>query len=366
VLATMPPLLSAIANAGRHGVLIKSAVVMEKFGKATVVAFDKTGTLTEGAPRVAELAPVPATGIHADEALTLAAAAERSSEHPIARAVVALARERDLDLPAASGFTSTPGQGVSATVTGRRIRVGSPGLLSAGDGLDEETIQQARRFVRQFETGGRTAVVVLVDDVPVAVLAIADRLRPGARETVIALTALTGHSPVLLTGDNQRAAEALASEVGITDVRAGLLPAGKVDAVRALQADGHRVLLVGDGVNDAPAMATAHLGVAMGRQGSDLALETADAVIVRDELDTLPSMIGLSRRAHRVVTANLAIAATVIVLLVGWDLVGTLPLPLGVAGHEGSTVIVGLNGLRLLHSRAWRRAQGGRSQPRSP
>ncbi|WP_433299661.1 heavy metal translocating P-type ATPase [Pseudonocardia sp. CA-142604] len=367
VLATMPPLLSAIANAGRHGVLIKSAVVMEKFGQATVVAFDKTGTLTEGAPRVAELATVPAAGIYADEALTLAAATERSSEHPIARAVVALARERNLDLPAADGFTSAPGQGVSATVAGRRVRVGSPGLLIAGgDGPDEETIQQARGLVRKFEMGGRTAVVVLADDVPVAVLAIADRLRPGARETVTALTALTGHSPILLTGDNQRAAEALASEVGITDVRACLLPAGKVDAVRALQGDGHRVLLVGDGVNDAPAMATAHLGVAMGRQGSDLALETADAVIVRDELDTLPSMIGLSRRAHRVVRANLLIAATVIVLLVGWDLIGTLPLPLGVAGHEGSTVIVGLNGMRLLHSRAWRQVQGGRSPRRRP
>jgi cation transport ATPase len=348
---------------------------MEKFGQATVVAFDKTGTLTEGAPRVAELAPVPAAGIHADEVLALAAAAERPSEHPIARAVVAMARERNLELAAANGFTSAPGQGVSATVAGRRVRVGSPGLLIAadpaaaapvGDGLDEETIQQARHLVRQFETGGRTAVVVLIDDVPAAVLAIVDRLRPGARETVAALTALTGHSPVLLTGDNQRAAEDLASEVGITDVRAGLLPAGKVDAVRALQTDGHRVLLVGDGVNDAPAMATAHLGVAMGRHGSDLALETADAVIVRDELDTLPSMIGLSRRAHRVVRANLAIAATVIVLLVGWDLVAALPLPLGVAGHEGSTVIVGLNGLRLLRSRAWRKVQGGagRSQPR--
>jgi cation-transporting P-type ATPase J len=371
VLATMPPLLSAIANAGRHGVLIKSAIVMEKFGEATVVAFDKTGTLTEGAPRVAEVAPVPDAGIHADEALSLAAAAERSSEHPIARAVVALARERNLYLPVANGFTSVPGQGVSATVAGRHVRVGSPGLLLAAatattapdeDGPDEETIEQARDLVRTFESGGRTAVVVLVGGAPAAVLAIADRLRPGARETVTALTALTGHSPVLLTGDNKRAAEALASEVGITDVRAGLLPAGKVDAVRALQADGHRVLLVGDGVNDAPAMATAHLGVAMGRQGSDLALETADAVIVRDELDTLPSMIRLSRRAHRVVRANLAIAATVIVLLVGWDLVGTLPLPLGVAGHEGSTVIVGLNGLRLLRSRAWRRARDARSR----
>ncbi len=187
-------------------------------------------------------------------------------------------------------------------------------------------------------------------------LGLADRLRADARDTVIALGALTGNSPVLLTGDNPRAAARLAAEVGITDIRAGLLPADKVDAVTAWQAEGYRVLLVGDGVNDAPAMAAADLGVAMGRRGSDLALETADAIIVRDDLSTLAAVIGLSRRSRRVVGANLAFAAIVIVALVSWDIAATLPLPLGVAGHEGSTVIVGLNGLRLLRAAAWRRA----------
>jgi cation-transporting P-type ATPase J len=161
---------------------------------------------------------------------------------------------------------------------------------------------------------------------------------------------------VLLTGDNTRAAAQLGAEVGITDVRAGLLPEHKLDTVTALQADGHRVLLVGDGVNDAPALAAADVGVAMGRHGSDLALDSADAVIVRDDLATLPSMVNLSRRAHRVVRANLTLAAVVIVGLITWDVVGTLPLPLGVAGHEGSTVLVGLNGLRLLRKAVWNRA----------
>jgi P-type E1-E2 ATPase len=173
---------------------------------------------------------------------------------------------------------------------------------------------------------------------------------------VSALDALTGRTPVLLTGDNAGAAGLLAREVGIIDVQAGLLPADKVDHVRALQATGRRVLLVGDGVNDAPAMAAADLGVAMGRHGSDLALETADAVVVRDELDTVAKVIDLSRRARRLVTANLLIATSIITALVIWDLFGHLPLPLGVAGHEGSTVIVGLNGLRLLRTAAWRRA----------
>ena len=211
----------------------------------------------------------------------------------------------------------------------------------------------------ELEAAGRTAVVVLVDDLPVGVLGLADRLRSDAQTTVRALTALTGATPVLLTGDNPGAAARLAAEVGITDVRAGLLPADKVAEVQALQAAGHRILLVGDGVNDAPAMATADLGVAMGRHGSDLALETADAVVVRDELAILPKIIDLSGRAHRVVKANLIIAATVITVLVTWDLLWLLPLPLGVAGHEGSTVIVGLNGLRLLRAAAWRRAVGG-------
>ncbi|MEN3267489.1 MAG: cation-transporting P-type ATPase [Pseudonocardia sp.] len=365
VLATMPPLLSTIANAGRHGLLVKSALVMERFGQTTLVAFDKTGTLTEGTPRVAEIEPIPRVGLSTDDVLALAAGAEQPSEHPIARAVVAAARDRNLSVPAAEGFSSTPGRGVTAVVAGRPVRVGSPALLAettdpTGPTADVgDAVRRALGLAGQLENVGRTAVVVLVDNAPAAVLGIADRLRPDARDTVAALTALTGNSPVLLTGDNPRAAARLAAEVGITDIRAGLLPADKVDAVKAWQADGHRVLLVGDGVNDAPAMAAANLGVAMGRRGSDLALETADAIIVRDELGTLATVIGLSRRARRVVSANLAFAATVIVALVTWDIASTLPLPLGVAGHEGSTVVVGLNGLRLLRATAWRRAAPG-------
>ena len=204
-----------------------------------------------------------------------------------------------------------------------------------------------------LEAASKTVVIVVADGVPAGILALADQLRPGAVDTVAELTALTGTAPVLLTGDNARAATTLAAQIGITDVRAGLLPQDKVTAVRELEDAGRRVLLVGDGVNDAPALAAAHTGVAMGRAGSDLALETADAVIVRDDLATLPAVIALSRRARRIVIANLAIATTFITGLVLWDLLGHLPLPLGVAGHEGSTVIVGLNGMRLLAQRAW-------------
>lgn len=351
VLATMPPLLAAIANAGRHGVLVKSAVVLEQLSGVDLVAFDKTGTLTEGTPRVTGVEPLG--GWTAEEVLRLAAGAERPSEHPIASAVVNAAHERHLPIPDATGFAATPGRGVTADVEDadgrgrRRVQVGSPVLLD-GRGADH-----VARLLTSGQRAGHTAVVVTVDDEPAAILLVADRARPDAARAVGALTRVTGHSPVLLTGDNEAAAATLAGTVGITDVRAGLLPADKVEQVRRLQHAGHRVLLVGDGINDAPALATADLGIAMGRAGSDLALETADGVLVRDDLGTLPTVIALARRAKRVVKANLVIAAVVITSLVAWDLIGHLPLPLGVAGHELSTVVVGLNGLRLLRRRAW-------------
>ena len=355
VLATMPPLLAAMANAGRHGVLVKSAVVMERVGTTARVAFDKTGTLTEGTPRLAGISVLPGADPDEKAVLRLAASAENPSEHPLARAIVAAAREAGLSLSPAGQFAAVPGRGVTALVEGRTVRVGSPAHLLAPDaGAPGSTAAAAA--ARELESDGQTAAVVEVDGVAVAVLGIADRLRPAAAGAVAAITALTGAAPLLLTGDNERAAGLLAAQVGIADVRAGLLPEDKVAAVRALEADGARVLLVGDGVNDAPALAAAQTGVAMGRAGSDLALDTADAVIMRDDLATVPALIGLSRRARRVITANLAIAATIIAGLVAWDLAGHLPLPLGVLGHEGSTVVVGLNGLRLLRRRAWDRA----------
>ncbi|MFI0815028.1 heavy metal translocating P-type ATPase [Streptomyces sp. NPDC021098] len=345
VLATMPPLLSAIANAGRHGVLVKSAVVMERLGQVDAVALDKTGTLTEGTPRVTEVRPLPGAGLDEDALLRLAAAAERPSEHPLGRAVVDAATGRGIRVPDAEGFGSAPGLGVSATVEGREVRVGAPARL----------LPDPCGVVAEVEADGRTAVAVLVDGRAAGILGLADRLRPDAAEAVDSLAALTGSRPALLTGDNRRAADRLAAETGIDDVRAGLLPQDKVAAVRELADAGRRVMVVGDGVNDAPALAAAHTGVAMGRAGSDLALETADAVVVRDELAALPAVVRLSRTARRLVVQNLVIAGACITALVVWDLAGQLPLPLGVAGHEGSTVLVGLNGLRLLRESAWRK-----------
>lgn len=348
VLATMPPLLAAIANAGRHGVLVKSAVVLERLGAITHVAFDKTGTLTKGAPWLAEVRLV-ASVFTRDEVLALAAAAEHHSEHPLARAVVDAAHG-EVSIPTAVGFQSTPGRGVRARVGAHVVDVGSPVVLGEGDD------DAARHTVAELEESGHTAVVVCVNERAVAVFGLTDHVRPGAAEAVAQVRAVTGTRPSLLSGDNPCAAGRLAAEVGIVDVHGGLLPEDKVAAVRDLELGGATVMLVGDGVNDAPAMAAAHVGVAMGRAGSDLALDTADVVITRDDLSTIAAVIALARRARRVVVANLVIAATFIAVLVAWDVFGHLPLPLGVAGHEGSTILVGLNGLRLLRDSAWRKA----------
>jgi heavy metal translocating P-type ATPase len=350
VLATMPPLLSAIANAGRRGVLVKSAVVMEHLGSVDVVALDKTGTLTTGAPTVVAIRPLPAGPCGEKDLLALAAAAEADSEHPVGQAIVAAARARGIDLLPATDFRAEVGRGITAGVAGFTVTVAAPGP-------DLDRVPALTAMVEGEQAQGHTAVVVALDGRPVGVLAVADELRPEAAAAVTALRGATAAEPVLLTGDNAQAAATLAAQVGLTDVRAGLLPEDKVTAVRELQADGRRVLLLGDGINDAAAIAAADVGVAMGGVGSDLALSSADAVVVRDDLTTLPAVIELSRRARRVVVQNLVIAATVITALVLIDLLGELPLPLGVLGHEGSTVIVGLNGLRLLSRRAWKSPQ---------
>lgn len=299
------------------------------------------------------------TGVHvvanagwdADAVLRAAAAAEEPSEHPLARAVVGAARTRGLFITQASEFSSTPGRGVRAEVDGRTVEVGSPpGLIPDDRGIDDAV----PALVDQVETAGQTAVVVTVDAAAVGVLAISDELRPDAATAVSALTAHTGKAPILITGDNARTADAVAAKVGISEVHSGLLPEDKVTVIEKLRGSGERVLVLGDGVNDAPALAVADTGVAMGGTGADLTLHAAGVVIVRDELDTLPATLRLARRVRRTVLANLLIASTIITALVLWDLTGHLPLPLGVAGHEGSTVLVGLNGLRLLRSNTWR------------
>ncbi|MDT0220412.1 heavy metal translocating P-type ATPase [Gordonia sp. AC31] len=334
VLSTMPPLLASIANAGRHGVLVKSAAVMESVGRTSVVAFDKTGTLTEGRPQVVDVTAFD--GHDPFQVLALAAAVEYPSEHPLGRAIVTAAADRGLRVGAVDNFRALPGRGVTGAVGGRRVTV-------------ERTVAGS--------TG--TMVGVLVDGREIGRIELVDRLRDDAAEAVRLIGDVTSGSVLLLTGDRPSVAADVADRTGIREVHADLLPEDKVRIVGEIE--GH-VLVVGDGINDAPALMAAGTGIAMGRRGADLAVQTADAIIVRDDLTAVPALIRLSRLARRYVIANLCIAATVILTLVTWDLIGTLPLPLAVAGHEGSTVLVALNGARLLRKSAWSGPRGAQSK----
>ncbi len=340
VLATMPPLLAAIAVAGRRGTLVKDATVLEALADVDAVALDKTGTVTVGRPRVLDVRPVGDRG--ADEVLALAAAAESDSEHVLGRAVREHAVARSLLVPSADGTTAIPGTGVRARVGRHDVVVGRPELLTgpAPDGVEE------------LRTAGHTVVVVVVDGELAGLVALVDELRPGARAALADLTATLGRAPVLLTGDAAGPAHRVATELGVKDVHAELLPAGKVEHVARMQARG-RVLAAGDGLNDAPLLASADVGLVVGDGAGGLGVRAADGVLTRDPVGSLAPLVRLARRARRICRANLAFAAAVIAVLVGWDLFGTLPLALGVAGHELSTVLVCLNGLRLLVWPGW-------------
>lgn len=368
VISTPAAILSAIANGARRGILFKGGAHLEEAARLEVIAFDKTGTLTMGKPAVTDVTIIPLTAfayatasraVRRDQEnilLALAAAVESKSEHPLARAIVETARHRGVTIPSATNFASTPGQGVRAHVAfmgGMDIAVGS---LRYFDGVRLHGLERAMCEMERLQYEGKTAVLVAklranTSAVVLGVIAVADVLRPSAPQVVERLHRLGIRRVVMLTGDNERVARAVARQAGVDEFHADLLPQDKVAIIKRLRtADGRpcHVAMVGDGVNDAPALASASLGIAMGAAGTDVALETADVVLMSDDLRQIAYAIALSRQTRRVVIQNLIFAITVIAVLVAVALGLQLPLPLGVVGHEGSTVIVVLNGLRLL------------------
>jgi Cd2+/Zn2+-exporting ATPase len=350
VISTPASILSAIANGARSGVLFKGGVHLEKTAALKVLAFDKTGTLTSGTPAL--------TGIHlygedlGDSALLrLAAAVESRSEHPLARSIVRAATEHLSSLPTATEFRAIPGQGVEGRVEGHILWIGNERLfVERGVDLPVDLLRQARAL----ENDGQTVMFVYVHERArfLGLLSVADTLRPDAIEMIHHLKRLGVERVVMLTGDNPHAAAAIAARAGVDEYFAGLLPQDKVTVLKTLQQKYGMVAMVGDGVNDAPALASADIGIAMGGAGTDVAIETADVVLMSDDLRKVPFAIGLARHARTVVYQNLTFALGVIVVLVATAFGAQLPLPLGVVGHEGSTVLVVLNGLRLLGYRA--------------
>ncbi|MDX1531630.1 MAG: heavy metal translocating P-type ATPase, partial [Rhodothermales bacterium] len=347
VISTPAAVLSAIANGARRGVLFKGGVYVEETATLKAVAFDKTGTLTEGKTRLTDVLPL--ADVPADALLALAAAVQAQSEHHLARATVEAAGARALPVPTADGFQATVGQGVRATVEGRTVHIGNARYFAgrAAAGLDA-----ALAAVERLQHEGKTPVVVARDGADglrvLGVTAFADTLRPRAAAVVQRLKALGVERVVMLTGDNRAVAERIAAALGVDEVHAELLPEQKVETVRRLRRRVGPVAMVGDGVNDAPALAAATVGIAMGAAGTDIALETADLVLMADDLDQVPYAVALSRKTRRTLVANLGFALGMIAVMVGFILTVGLPLPLAVVGHEGSTVLVSLNGLRLL------------------
>ena len=351
VISTPAAVLSAIAAAARSGVLFKGGATVEEAAGVRAVAFDKTGTLTAGQTRVTDVVPL-ADGLAEADLVALAAAVQARSEHHLARATVREAEARGLAVAEADAFEAAAGRGVSATVGGRTIRIGNPKHV---EGREVADLGAALAEVDRLRQQARTAVVVTeagaAGERALGVMAFADVLRPTAAETVRRLKAAGVEHVAVLTGDTAAVAEAVGREAGVDAVYADLLPEAKVELLRRLEAEWGGVAMVGDGVNDAPALAAATLGIAMGGGGTDVALETADVVLMADDLGKIPYLLRLSRRTRRTLAVNIAISLGAIAVMVVTILGAGLPLPLAVVGHEGSTVLVSLNGLRLLGAR---------------
>ncbi len=343
VISVPTAVIAAISRAARHGILIKGGTHLETLAKVRTVAFDKTGTLTTGKPALTDL--VPLDGQQAEHVLELAAAVEAASGHPLATAVVAAAMQRGITVTPAADAQATPGIGVRGTVGGHRVSVGRQ--LDASE-LPGSVSQQ----LAALQDDGKTVVLVAVDGQPAGLLGIADQLRPGAAEAVTSLRRLGIDRVVMLTGDNPATAAAIANAAGISDWRAGLLPEDKTAAVASLRDARRPAAMVGDGINDAPALATADVGIAMGHAATDVALETADVALLADQLAKLPVTIALARKAARVILQNIALSLIAIAALDAAALTGHLSLAGGLLLNEASAVLIIANGLRLLRPQA--------------
>lgn len=338
VISVPTAVIAAISRGARDGILIKGGVHLETLAKVRAIAFDKTGTLTVGKPRLTDV--IPLDGRRPEQILALAAATEAASEHPLAAAVVAGATERGLAVIPASDAQAMPGIGVHASVGGCEVFVGRPGQA--------HMTGPARKELDTLEDDGKTAVLVTIDGHPAALLGIADQLRPEAPGTVTALGRLGIGRILMLTGDNSATAAAIAKTAGITSWRAGLLPEQKTAAVAALHDEVGLVAMVGDGINDAPALATADVGIAMGAAGTDVALETADIALMADQLTKLPTVISLARKAANIIRQNIALSLVAIAALDAAAVTGHISLAAGLLLNEGSALLIIANGLRLL------------------
>ncbi len=348
VLSIPSAVLAAIAWGARHGILIRGGAAVEKMAEINIVALDKTGTLTTGELRVEQVESFPAG--QEDEIARLAYSLEKLSTHPLARAITRYGKQRGLEIEEFEQFESVTGQGLRARRNGGTCLLGRREWVAGDTPLDAITRvppTEAGCSEIWLREGTRLGRVILRDDI-----------RPQSRQVVDELRR-EGLRSVVLTGDRQATAEHLRAELNLDEVRAELKPEDKVAAIKSLSESGQRVAMVGDGVNDAPSLAVAHVGVAMGARGSDAALEQADVVLMHDRLENVLAAFRLSQRARRIIRQNLVISLGTVIVLVVFATLGKIPLPMGVVGHEGSTVIVVMNSLRLLFGAEVKQPQAG-------
>lgn len=347
VSSIMPAMLSAISKSARKGILFKGGVHLENMARTSVVAFDKTGTLTEGIPQVTDF--IAGKGYDRKELLAVSASIEKLSRHPLAEAIVRMAEEEQVELLTIQESKSVTGWGIEGTVHGQLWRIGKSNLLdeSATARREEEHVHYWKEMRQCFEAEGKTVSLILAGEAIAGMIALQDTVRPQAELAVRKLQEL-GIKVAMLTGDRAEAAQAIAATTGVDMVFAGLLPEDKVTHIKALREQYGHVIMVGDGVNDAPALATATVGMGMGMKGSGAALEIADVVLMNDNIEEIASTIALARRSQRIVKQNMIFAVTVIASLMLGNFLQGIALPFGVIGHEGSTILVILNGLRLL------------------
>ncbi len=344
-ISTPSAVLSGVARAARSGVLIKGGKPLENLGILKALAFDKTGTLTEGKPRLTDVLLFNNTD--ETELISMAVAVENLSDHPLAAAVVRDGKQRlnGTDLPEAEDLESITGRGVKAKVNGSIVRIGNKELFEESDGITLP--DDLKNKVEELEREGKTTMIVRSGDHYLGILGLMDTPREDAKSVVQQLRGLGLVHLIMLTGDNQRVADAVAEAIGIDDPKGNLLPEDKVEVIKELREGEGHVAMVGDGVNDAPAMANSTVGIAMGAAGSDVALETADVALMADKISVLPFAIGLSRKTKSIIKQNLWISLGMVAILVPATILG-LSMGLAVLGHEGSTVVVVFNALRLL------------------
>lgn len=345
-ISTPSAVLSGVARAARGGVLIKGGRPLEDLGVITALAFDKTGTLTEGKPKLTEV--VPLGDIEENELLKIAVAVENLSDHPLAKAVVRDGKERlkGTDITDASDLEAVLGKGIKASLGKDKIYIGNLDLYEDLD--DAKPSEEISNKVRELEGGGNTTMLIRRNKEYIGIIALMDTPREAAKETLKKLKEIGIKRMIMLTGDNQKVADAVAKEIGLTDAWGSLLPEEKVDAIKELKEKESKVAMVGDGVNDAPAMANSTVGIAMGAAGSDVALETADVALMADKLETLPFAIGLSRKAKSIIKQNLWVSLGIVALLIPSTIMGWANIGIAVVIHEGSTLLVVFNALRLL------------------